>query len=266
MNRLIEIQHLKKAFGSLSVLEDISFSVEKGEVITIIGASGSGKSTLLRCMNLLEEADEGHIFFDGEDIMDVHTDVRKLRERMGMVFQSFNLFHHKSVLENCMLPLKMVRKLDRVKAEETARNRLKQVGMEEFILADADELSGGQKQRVAIARALAMNPEVMLFDEPTSALDPETVGEVLGVMKRLAKDGMTMVIVTHEMQFAREVSDRILFMDRGHILEEGTPEDVFIHPKNERTRKFLEKTNGMSMEKENKRLEEEALQADAKTI
>lgn len=183
-----------------------------------------------------------------------------------MVFQSFHLFHHKSVLENCVLPLRMVRKQSRETAEETARNRLRQVGMEEFAASDADALSGGQKQRVAIARALAMNPEVMLFDEPTSALDPETVGEVLGVMKRLAKEGMTMVVVTHEMQFAREVSDRILFMDGGRILEEGTPEELFLHPRNERTKKFLERINRMPLEKDDRRWAADALYMDDRRL
>ena len=208
-------------------------------MVCIIGASGSGKSTLLRCINLLEEADSGHIWFDGQDLMDLSVNLNALRQKIGMVFQGFNLFNNKSVLDNCTLAPMTVKHIPRVQAEETAIRHLKTVGLEKFIHADSRRLSGGQKQRVAIARALCMEPEIMLFDEPTSALDPEIVGEVLDVMKGLAKEGMTMVVVTHEMAFAKEVSDRVVFMDQGVILEQGTPQEVFGSPKEARTREFL---------------------------
>ena len=234
-----KIEQLEKSFGDLHVLKGINLEVDRGEVVCIIGASGSGKSTLLRCINLLEEADSGPIWFDGQDLMDLKVDLNALRQKIGMVFQGFNLFNNKSVLDNCTLAPMTVRHIPRAQAEETAIRRLKAVGLEGFIHADSRRLSGGQKQRVAIARALCMEPEIMLFDEPTSALDPEIVGEVLDVMKRLAQEGMTMVVVTHEMAFAKEVSDRVVFMDRGVILEQGSPREVFGNPKENRTREFL---------------------------
>ena len=239
MEPVIRIEKLEKSFGNLKVLKGIDLEVMPGEVVCIIGASGSGKSTLLRCINLLEYADSGHIWFDGNDLMDLGTDLNALRQRIGMVFQSFNLFNNKNVLDNCTLAPISVKHIPRAQAEETAIRHLKAVGLEDFIHADSRRLSGGQKQRVAIARALCMEPEIMLFDEPTSALDPEIVGEVLDVMKNLAKEGITMVVVTHEMAFAKEVSDRVVFMDQGVILEQGAPAEVFGHPKEARTREFL---------------------------
>ncbi len=239
MEPIIKIEKLEKSFGSLKVLKGIDLEVMPGEVVCIIGASGSGKSTLLRCINLLEYADSGHIWFDGEDLMDLNTNLNALRQRIGMVFQSFNLFNNKNVLDNCTMAPMTVKKIKRQQAEETAIKQLKGVGLGDFINADSRKLSGGQKQRVAIARALCMEPEIMLFDEPTSALDPEIVGEVLDVMKNLAAQGMTMIVVTHEMAFAREVSDRVVFMDNGVILEQGSPKEVFGNPKEERTREFL---------------------------
>ena len=236
---VLKIEHLEKSFGSLEVLKGIDLEIHKGEVVCIIGASGSGKSTLLRCINLLEEADAGHIWFDGQDLMDLSVDLNALRQKIGMVFQSFNLFNNKNVIDNCTLAPMTVRKLSRAQAEEAAVRNLTIVGLADFIYADSTRLSGGQKQRVAIARALCMEPEIMLFDEPTSALDPEIVGEVLDVMKELATQGMTMVVVTHEMAFAKEVSDRVVFMDQGVILEQGSPLEIFVNPKNERTREFL---------------------------
>ena len=236
---VLKIEQLEKSFGSLEVLKGIDLEIHKGEVVCIIGASGSGKSTLLRCINLLEEADAGHIWFDGQDLMDLSVDLNALRQKIGMVFQSFNLFNNKNVIDNCTLAPMTVRKVPRAKAEEAAVRHLTTVGLKDFIYADATRLSGGQKQRVAIARALCMEPEIMLFDEPTSALDPEIVGEVLDVMKELAAEGMTMVVVTHEMAFAKEVSDRVVFMDQGVILEQGSPAELFGNPKNERTRAFL---------------------------
>ena len=239
MEPIIKIEKLEKSFGSLKVLKGIDLEVMPGEVVCIIGASGSGKSTLLRCINLLEYADSGHIWFDGEDLMDLNTNLNALRQRIGMVFQSFNLFNNKNVLDNCTMAPMTVKKIKRQQAEETAIKHLKDVGLGDFINADSRKLSGGQKQRVAIARALCMEPEIMLFDEPTSALDPEIVGEVLDVMKNLAAQGMTMIVVTHEMAFAREVSDRVVFMDNGVILEQGSPKEVFGNPKEARTREFL---------------------------
>lgn len=238
---LIRIEGLQKSFGSLQVLKDIHLSVNKGEVVCIIGASGSGKSTLLRCINLLEEPDAGHIWFHENDLTDLETDLNELREHIGMVFQSFNLFANKNVLENCTLAPIKVKGLPKEEAEALAVQHLTSVGLKDFIYADVNRLSGGQKQRVAIARALCMNPEIMLFDEPTSALDPEIVQEVLDVMQALAAGGMTMVVVTHEMQFAREASNRVLFMDQGVILEEGTPEQLFGAPTQPRTREFLQR-------------------------
>ena len=239
MEPIIKIEKLEKSFGSLKVLKGIDLEVMPGEVVCIIGASGSGKSTLLRCINLLEYADSGHIWFDGKDLMDLNTNLNALRQRIGMVFQGFNLFNNKNVLDNCTMAPMTVKKIKRQQAEETAIKHLKGVGLGDFINADSRRLSGGQKQRVAIARALCMEPEIMLFDEPTSALDPEIVGEVLDVMKKLAAQGMTMIVVTHEMAFAREVSDRVVFMDNGVILEQGSPKEVFGNPKEARTREFL---------------------------
>lgn len=239
MEEIIRIENLVKSFGSLQVLKDINLSVKKGEVVCIIGASGSGKSTMLRCINLLEEPDDGHIYFKEQDLTDLSTDINVLRENIGMVFQSFNLFNNKNVLDNCTLAMTTVKKMNKKEAEQIAIKHLTDVGLKDFIYADSRTLSGGQKQRVAIARALCMNPEIMLFDEPTSALDPEIVKEVLDVMQKLANEGMTMVVVTHEMQFAREVSDRVVFMDQGVILEEASPEEIFTNPKMPRTREFL---------------------------
>jgi len=242
MEKIIEIQHLSKTFGANEVLKDIDFSVEKGEVVCIIGSSGSGKSTLLRCINLLEKPSGGKIIYKGEDILDDKHDVRAYRTKLGMVFQQFNLFNNHNVLNNCMVGQIKVLKRSREEAREIAMKYLKVVGMEQFINAKPNQLSGGQKQRVAIARALSMEPDVMLFDEPTSALDPEMVGEVLKVMKELAESGLTMLIVTHEMGFAKEVSDRVVFMDKGVIAEEGSPEQIFNNPELERTREFLKRT------------------------
>ena len=236
---VLKIEGLEKSFGNLEVLKGIDLEVQKGEVVCIIGASGSGKSTLLRCINLLEEADAGHIWFDGQDLMDLNVNLNALRQKIGMVFQSFNLFNNKNVIDNCTLSPMTVRKTPKAQAEETAIRHLTTVGLADFIYADSTRLSGGQKQRVAIARALCMEPEIMLFDEPTSALDPEIVGEVLDVMKDLAARGMTMIVVTHEMAFAKEVSDRVIFMDQGVILEQGSPREIFGNPRNERTREFL---------------------------
>ena len=236
---ILKIEKLEKSFGELKVLESIDLEIHKGEVVCIVGVSGSGKSTLLRCINLMEEADAGNIWFDGQNLMDLNVNLNALRQKIGMVFQSFNLFNNKNVIDNCTLAPMTVKKMNKAQAQEIAIRHLKQVGLGDFIYADSTRLSGGQKQRVAIARALCMEPEIMLFDEPTSALDPEIVGEVLDVMKQLAAEGMTMVVVTHEMAFAREVSDRVLFMDQGVILEQGTPAEIFSNPKNERTREFL---------------------------
>ncbi len=237
---MIEIQGLRKSFGSDEVLKGIDLSIEEKEVVVIIGPSGSGKSTLLRCMNHLEEPTAGEVVVDGITLSS-EANINKVREEVGMVFQRFNLFPHMTVLENIMLAPLRVKRIDSMQAEQTARELLARVGLAEKADAYPDNLSGGQQQRVAIARALAMHPKVMLFDEPTSALDPEMVGEVLDVMRALAREGMTMVIVTHEMGFAREVGDRLLFVDEGRIIEWGTPREVFEHPKEERTRIFLSK-------------------------
>ncbi len=242
METIIEIQRLSKSFGSHEVLKDIHFSVEKGEVVTIIGSSGSGKSTLLRCVNLLEKPSGGQIIYNGENILDDRHDIHQYRRKLGMVFQQFNLFNNHDVLNNCMVGQIKVLKRSKEEAEQIARRYLRVVGMENYINAKPRHLSGGQKQRVAIARALSMEPDVMLFDEPTSALDPEMVGEVLKIMKELAGTGLTMLIVTHEMEFAREVSDRVVFMDKGVIAEEGPPEKIFNNPDQERTREFLKRT------------------------
>ena len=242
---ILEVYDVTKNFGDHEVLRGVNFKVFPKDVICIIGASGSGKTTMLRCLNMLETPTSGSIYFDGEEISRYRADVRSSRKKMGMVFQQFNLFQNKSVLDNCTLGLRKVLKMPKQEAEEKAKYYLEKVGMTPQLLAKPAQLSGGQQQRVAIARALAMEPEVLLFDEPTSALDPQMVGEVLNVMKQLASEGMTMVIVTHEMAFARDVSDKVLFMDDGKILEQGTPEDVFENPKEERTRQFLSRyTNG----------------------
>jgi len=242
MEKIIEVQHLSKTFGTHEVLKDIDFSVSKGEVVCIIGSSGSGKSTLLRCINLLEKPTGGQILYKGENILDSNHDVQDYRTKMGMVFQQFNLFNNHDVLGNCMVGQIKVLKRSKEEARQIAMKYLKVVGMEQYIHAKPRQLSGGQKQRVAIARALSMEPDVMLFDEPTSALDPEMVGEVLKVMRELAESGLTMLVVTHEMGFAREVSDRVVFMDKGVIAEEGSPEQIFNNPAQERTREFLKRT------------------------
>ena len=237
MENVFSIEHLEKSFGDHKVLLDVNLEVTKGEVISIIGSSGSGKSTMLRCINLLEEPTGGVIKYRGEDIMTMNTS--KYRTRVGMVFQQFNLFANMTALENCVRPQVKVLKRDRAEAEKIAKEFIEKVGMSAFINARPAQLSGGQKQRIAIARALSMNPDVILFDEPTSALDPEMVGEVLDVIKSLAETGLTMLVVTHEMAFAREVSDRVIFMDGGVVLEEGSPEELFGNPKMPRTREFL---------------------------
>ena len=236
---ILEIRHLSKSFGSHSVLKDIDFDVRPGDVTSIIGASGSGKSTLLRCINLLETPSSGEIRYHGSVITGPGVDAAKYRAHVGMVFQSFNLFNNMTVLENCMVGQIKVLKKSREEAKEKAMYYLDKVGMVPYINARPRQISGGQKQRVAIARALAMDPEVLLFDEPTSALDPEMVGEVLNVMQQLAEDGMTMLVVTHEMAFARDVSKRVVYMNDGVICEEGTPEEIFGDPKKQETRDFL---------------------------
>ena len=236
---ILKINHLSKAFGKNQVLRDIDFEVNKGDVISIIGASGSGKSTLLRCINLLETPTGGEIIFDGKNVAGKGVNAPKYRSRVGMVFQSFNLFSNMTVLQNCMVGQTRVLKRSRKEAEATAMLYLEKVGMAPYIKAKPRQLSGGQKQRVAIARALAMNPEVLLFDEPTSALDPEMVGEVLSVMRDLAREGMTMLVVTHEMAFARDVSNRVVYMNGGVICEQGSPEDLFGNPQQPETREFL---------------------------
>lgn len=238
---MLVVKNLKKNFGENQVLKGIDEHIKQGEVVCVIGPSGSGKSTFLRCLNLLEEPTSGEIYLDGEQINAEKTDINKVRQKLGMVFQNFNLFPHKTVMENIILaPVNVLGKTAE-ESEKTGLKLLKRVGLEDKKDAYPSSLSGGQKQRVAIARALAMNPEAMLFDEPTSALDPEMVGDVLEVMRDLAKKGMTMIIVTHEMGFAREVADRVIFMDEGYLIEEGSPENIFDNPKEERVREFLEK-------------------------
>ena len=241
MTALIEVNGLKKSFGKNQVLNGIDTQIQRGEVVVVIGPSGSGKSTFLRCLNLLEKPTGGRVVFEGKDITDKNNDIYLMREKMGMVFQNFNLFPNLTVMQNITLAPLKVKKQTKSEAEAYGEHLLVKVGLQEKAVAYPQALSGGQKQRIAIARALAMQPDVMLFDEPTSALDPEMVGEVLGVMQELAKEGMTMVIVTHEMGFAKEVGDRILFMDEGIIMEEGTPEEVFNQPQNPRTIDFLSK-------------------------
>ncbi|WP_314077166.1 amino acid ABC transporter ATP-binding protein [uncultured Granulicatella sp.] len=236
---VVTIKHLNKVFGTHEVLKDISFSVQAGEVVTIIGSSGSGKSTLLRCVNLLEKPTSGEILYNGKNILDEDTNIYEYRTHLGMVFQQFNLFNNLNVLENCTVgPIKVLKK-SKEEAEEIAKGFLEKVGMRAYLNARPRQLSGGQKQRVAIARSLSMQPDVLLFDEPTSALDPEMVNEVLETMKSLAHTGLTMIIVTHEMEFARDVSDRVIFMDKGVIAEEGTAEQIFTNPQKERTKEFL---------------------------
>lgn len=238
---MIKVNDLHKSFGEVEVLKGIDLEVNSGEVVAIIGPSGSGKSTLLRCLNLLETPTSGEIIFEGNQLTAKGTNINKLRQKMGMVFQSFNLFPHKTVIENLMLAPSLLNKGDKAALKAKGLELLDKVGLQDRAEHYPSQLSGGQKQRVAIARALAMNPDVMLFDEPTSALDPEVVGDVLQVMKRLALEGMTMVVVTHEMGFAREVADRVIFMDKGVVQEEGAPSEIFTNPKNDRTKSFLSK-------------------------
>lgn len=238
---ILQVQHLQKKYGDHTVLKDISFNINKGEVMTIIGPSGGGKSTMLRCINLLEEPSNGKILFHGENILDPHFNRNTFRSKVGMVFQQFNLFNNKNVLQNCMIGQEMVLGRSKEEAKKVAIENLKKVGMDPFLTAKPQQLSGGQQQRVAIARALAMQPDVMLFDEPTSALDPEMVGEVLKVMQQLANDGMTMVVVTHEMGFAKNVADQIWFMADAGIQEKATPDEFFAHPQTERAKEFLQK-------------------------
>lgn len=238
---MIKVNNLHKKFEDIHVLKGVDAHIKKGEVVVVIGPSGSGKSTFLRCLNLLEEPTEGEIVFEGQVLTEKGIDINKLREKMGMVFQQFNLFPHLSILDNITLAPIKVKNIPKEEAEQIAFKLLERVGLKDKANAYPKQLSGGQKQRIAIARALAMSPDVMLFDEPTSALDPEMVGEVLEVMKELAREGMTMVVVTHEMGFAKEVGDRVFFMDGGVILEEGTPQEVFNNPKNDRTKDFLSK-------------------------
>ncbi|MET3645198.1 amino acid ABC transporter ATP-binding protein [Streptococcus gallinaceus] len=241
-NPILEIKHLKKSYGQNEVLKDISLTVHPGQVISIIGSSGSGKSTFLRSINLLEEPSGGEILFHGENVLEKGYNLNTYREKLGMVFQSFNLFENLNVLENAVVPQTTVLKRSREEAEKIAKENLTRVGMtEQYWKAKPKQLSGGQKQRVAIARALSVNPEAMLFDEPTSALDPEMVGEVLKTMQDLAKSGLTMILVTHEMEFAKEVSDHVIFMDKGLIAEQGTPQQIFEQPTQERTREFLKR-------------------------
>ena len=239
MDEILRLEHLEKTFGTHQVLRDISFSVNKGDVISIIGSSGSGKSTMLRCVNLLEEPTGGKIIFEGKDISGKELNLSQYRARVGMVFQQFNLFNNMNALENCVCPQLTVLHRKREEAKKIARDYLERVGMSAYCNARPAQLSGGQKQRVAIARTLSMNPDIILFDEPTSALDPEMVGEVLDVMQRLAQEGFTMLGVTHEMAFARDVSSRVIFMDGGVILEDAAPEEIFNNPRQPRTREFL---------------------------
>lgn len=238
---LIQVRNLKKSFGELEVLKDINVEIKEREVVCVIGPSGSGKSTFLRCLNRLEDISGGHVVIDGQDITDTKLDINKIRENVGMVFQQFNLFPHMTALQNVMLAPMKLRKSGKGEIEKKALELLRKVGLSDKAHVYPGELSGGQKQRVAIARALAMDPSIMLFDEPTSALDPEVVGDVLGVMKQLALEGMTMVVVTHEMGFAREVGDRVIFMDGGYIVEENVPEELFGNPQEVRTQSFLSK-------------------------
>ena len=238
-NKIIKIKHLRKDFGTRTVLKDINFDVSEGEVVAIIGSSGSGKSTLLRCVNLLEKPTSGEILYHNSDVITGQIALSKLRSKVGMVFQQFNLFSNLTVLDNCIIGQMKVLKRNKQEAEEMSKKYLTKVGMERFINAKPHQLSGGQKQRVAIARALAMEPEVLLFDEPTSALDPEMVGEVLKVMKDLAESGLTMIVVTHEMGFAHDVANRVVFMDQGIIVEDDVPEVIFENPKHDRTKEFL---------------------------
>ena len=239
-NAIIRVEGLEKTFeDGKTVLNGINLTVNEGEKVVILGASGSGKSTLLRCLNCMEDPTGGSIFFEGVDLADMRVNINHYRERIGMVFQQFNLFANMTALDNCIKPQVVVLKRSREEAEKIARDYIAKVGMSDYVNAKPHQLSGGQKQRIAIARALSMNPDVILFDEPTSALDPEMVGEVLEVMKNLASSGYTMIVVTHEMGFAREVSDRVIFMDGGYIIEEGSPEEFFANPKQERTRAFL---------------------------
>ena len=245
---ILEVTHLEKSFGSHDVLRDISFQVAKGDVVSVIGASGSGKSTMLRCVNLLETPTGGSILYHGEDITDPKINVPAYRSKVGMVFQSFNLFNNMTVLENCMVGQIKVAGRKKEEAEEKAMAYLKKVGMDAYINAKPRQLSGGQKQRVAIARALAMEPEILLFDEPTSALDPQMVGEVLNIMRQLAQEGLTMIVVTHEMAFARDISSHVIFMSDGVIEEEGTAKEVFLEPKSAKTKEFLSRFRGIEGE------------------
>ncbi|MCI5839472.1 MAG: amino acid ABC transporter ATP-binding protein [Peptoniphilaceae bacterium] len=241
MSNVIEVKNLKKTFGDREVLKNINLNVKENQVVTIIGPSGSGKSTMLRCINLLETPTGGEILYRGDNILEKNYNLRPFRAKVGMVFQSFNLFNNKNVLENCTLGQIKVLKRSKEEAEKKAKKMLESVGMAAFVNAKPSQISGGQKQRVAIARALCMDPDVLLFDEPTSALDPEMIGEVLDVMTKIAKEHMTMIVVTHEMGFAKEVSDEVYFMDNGTILEKGTPKDIFENPKEERTKEFLQR-------------------------
>lgn len=241
MTSFIDINHLQKSYGSNNVLKDVNVSIKKGEIVTIIGPSGSGKSTLLRCINLLEKPTGGEILYKGDNILTPGYNLPEFRTHVGMVFQQFNLFDNHDILSNCMVGQIKVLGRSKEEAEKIAIENLEKVGMKQFAHAKPSQLSGGQKQRVAIARAVSMNPEVMLFDEPTSALDPEMVGEVLKIMRELTETGLTMIIVTHEMKFAEEVSDRVIFMDQGVVAEEGSPNDIFNHPKKDRTKEFLQR-------------------------
>ena len=246
MSQIIKIDHLVKRFGHLEVLKDINLNINKGEVVTIIGSSGSGKSTLLRCINLLERPNGGDIYFYDENITDSKMNVNEYRSKVGMVFQSFNLFNNLTVIDNCIIGQVKVLKRSHEEAEKIALHYLEKVGMKDFAHAGSTQLSGGQKQRVAIARALCMNPDVLLFDEPTSALDPEMVGDVLEIMKQLANEGLTMVVVTHEMAFAKDVSNRVVFMENGVIVEDGKPQDIMVNPKSESLKRFLSRFNSQN--------------------